>query len=103
MLKEILQKISTGDVHSRADLARQLDISEGLLAQMMNELARRGYLASLANDTTGTMETTDKTGACQGCKLSAACSGCSIKEKPLLAGWVLTAKGRAAAATPAID
>jgi hypothetical protein len=91
MLKQILQEIANGYGHSQSTLARRLDISEGLLAQMMNELARKGYLAPLAN------ETREKIGACQGCKLHAACAGCAINKPPMLAGWVLTAKGRRAA------
>lgn len=100
MLKQILQEIANGYGHSQSTLARRLDISEGLLAQMMNELARKGYLAPLANETLEKMEATEKmekAGACQGCKLHAACAGCAINKQPLLAGWVLTAKGRQAA------
>ncbi|MFP4393871.1 MAG: winged helix-turn-helix transcriptional regulator [Anaerolineales bacterium] len=97
MLKQILREIADGYGRSKSSLARRLDISEGLLSQMMNDLARRGYLAPLAPESMGTTGTTEKAGACQGCKLSAACSSCAINKQPLLAGWVLTAKGRRAA------
>ena len=97
MLKQILQEIANGYGYSQSSLARKLDISEGLLAQMMEDLAHKGYLAPLATESMGTMGTTKKAGACSGCNLRAACSGCAINENPPLAGWVLTAKGRRAA------
>ncbi len=97
MLKQILQEIANGYGHSQSSLARRLDISEGLLAQMMTDLARKGYLAPLATEPLETMEKMEKAGACQGCKLRAACAGCAINKHPLLAGWALTAKGRRAA------
>ena len=96
-MKQIIQEIANGYGHSQSSLARRLDISEGLLAQMMEDLARKGYLAPIVNETMGTMGTMEKIGACQRCELHAACAGCAIDKHPLLAGWVLTAKGRRAA------
>ncbi len=89
MLRKVLQAMFTGDVHSHADLARRLDISEGLLSQMMEDLARKGYLAAL--DTSLDCE------GCGGCGGDKACGGCGFDETNELKGWALTAKGRKAA------
>lgn len=89
MLRKVLQAMSTGDVHSHADLARRLGISEGLLSQMMEELARKGYLAAL--------DTSLDCDGCGGCGGGKACSGCAFGETNALKGWALTAKGREAA------
>lgn len=44
MLQELLDKLAAGGVHSYADLCRELDVSEGLLEQMLMDLERLGYL-----------------------------------------------------------
>ena len=49
MLERLLQLVSAGGVHSYADLCRGLDVSEGLLEQMLTEPAfaeLRSYLES---------------------------------------------------------
>jgi Mn-dependent DtxR family transcriptional regulator len=48
VLKRVLQEMFTGNVHSRADLARRLGVSEGLLTQMMEDLGRKGYLKPIS-------------------------------------------------------
>lgn len=91
MLKTILQKMAACDVYNQADLARQLGISEDLLSRMLEDLARKGYLTSLASG--GASQ-----GSCSGCSLRKSCAGCSSGRPSLLSGWTLTDKGRAAAA-----
>jgi len=82
MLKKVLQALANGNVHSQADLANQLNVSEGLLVQMMKDLARKGYLVPL------------DTGASSGCATcKASCSSCSAHKIALPQGWELTAKG----------
>jgi hypothetical protein len=85
MLKKILQEMSTGNVYSRADLARRLGVSEGLLAQMMEDLARKGYLAPL----TAALDC----GGCSRCNGRKVCNGCGSSEATMPKGWALTAKG----------
>jgi hypothetical protein len=49
MLERLLSLVGQGGVHSYADLARQLDVSEELLGQMLQDLARMGYLRPVAD------------------------------------------------------
>ncbi|MDH4137534.1 MAG: FeoC-like transcriptional regulator [Anaerolineae bacterium] len=76
MLERLLSLLGQGGVHSYADLARQLDVSEELLEQMLQDLARMGYLRPVAN----------------GCE--AHCAGCTLAETCAIGGptrvWTLT-------------
>ena len=87
VLDELLRLLGDGGIHSTAELARRLDVSEGLVSAMAADLARRGYLEPLeAGCGTG----------CDGCGLAAACSPSrGNAPAPML---MLTAKGRAAIA-----
>ena len=49
MLEHLLSLVGQGGVHSYADLARQLDVSEELLEQMLQDVARMGYLRPVAD------------------------------------------------------
>jgi Mn-dependent DtxR family transcriptional regulator len=79
MLKRLLSLLGQGGVHSYASLARQLDVSEDLLEQMLEDLARMGYLRPVAN----------------GCE--AHCAGCRMAETCAIGSptqvWTLTEKG----------
>jgi uncharacterized protein YuzB (UPF0349 family) len=44
MLEQLLKMVATGGIHSYAQLARDLNVSEALLEQMLEELERMGYL-----------------------------------------------------------
>jgi hypothetical protein len=77
----MLRLLSEGGIRSTAELARRLEVSEGLVGLMMEDLTRRGYLASLGSDcSTG----------CGSCGLATAC-GTTGKSAPVL---TLTEKGR---------
>lgn len=82
MLERLLELVKQGGVHSYADLARQLDVSEGLLEQMLEDLARMGYLRRVAD----------------GCE--ARCADCSLAETCAIGGptrvWTLTEKDKPA-------
>ena len=65
MLNDLLRLLGDGGIHSTAELARRLAVTETLLAAMTGDLTRRGYLAAL--------DTSCAT-ACDGCGLSAACA-----------------------------
>jgi len=44
MLRKLLRLVSQGGTHTRAELARELEVSEGLVEQMLEDLKRMGYL-----------------------------------------------------------
>jgi hypothetical protein len=46
----MLQMLSEGGIHSTAELARRLGISEVLITAMAGDLARHGYLAPIESD-----------------------------------------------------
>jgi hypothetical protein len=76
MLERLLSLVGQGGVHSYADLARQLDVNEELLEQMLEDLARMGYLRPVAD----------------GCE--AHCTGCPLEGTCAISGptraWTLT-------------
>jgi len=82
-LQRLLELVAEGSVHSYVDLARELGVSEGLLGQMIKDLAQRGYLQPVA-------------GSCQ-----SRCATCSLAETCAIGGpgrvWALTVKGVLAA------
>jgi hypothetical protein len=83
-MTDLLRLLGDGGLHSLAEIARRLRISEALAAAMTADLDRRGYLA-----------------AADSC--STACAGCGIKESCVAPGatptrlLALTPKGRRAA------
>jgi len=83
MLLEVLETVAQGGVHSQRELARKLGIGEVLLEQMLEDLARMGYLKSVA-------------GGCE-----AQCVGCPLARTCAVGGptrvWALTEKGLKAA------
>ena len=78
-MQRLLELVAEGGVHSYADLARELGVSEGLLGQMIEHLARMGYLRPVAGD-------------CE-----SQCTGCPLAESCAIGGptrvWTLTEKG----------
>jgi hypothetical protein len=86
MLTRVMQTLASGSVVSHADLARQLDVSEDMLAHMLGDLVRKGYVVSLAE--TGSDHSCG--GGCGGC------GSCRLRPSNRRAsqhGWALTAKG----------
>lgn len=80
MLDRLLRQVGQGDVHSYADLARQLAVSEELLEQMLQQLVRMGYIRLVAN----------RCGIhCAGCPQTRACA---IEDRARV--WALTEKTR---------
>jgi predicted ArsR family transcriptional regulator len=80
MLERLLDLVGQGGVHSYTDLARQLDVSVELLEQMLQDLARMGYLRPVAD----------------GCETQ--CAGCPLAGTCAIGGptrvWTLTEKGQ---------
>lgn len=81
LLTGMLRLLNEGGIHSTAELARRLGVSEALVVAMADDLTRRGYLTSPEMGCTTT---------CDGCGLARACA---IAGAGLL---TLTAKGRRA-------
>jgi predicted ArsR family transcriptional regulator len=86
MLQRLLELVAEGGVHTYAELARQLGVSIELLEQMLEELARRGYLRPVAGD-------------CQ-----SQCTGCPLAKTCAVGGptrvWALTERGATIAGEP---
>lgn len=79
MLKQVLRIVAQGGIHTRRELAQRLDVGEELLQQMIEELARLGYLKPVVGDCDD---------RCAGCPFAAECA---------IGGagriWTLTGKG----------
>jgi len=82
MLRKLLRLVAEGGVRTRADLSRELGVSEGLVEQMLEDLAPIGYLELVAGDCAD---------QCPACSLAKMC----IVGRPGRA-WVLTEKGQRA-------
>jgi FeoC like transcriptional regulator len=78
--ERLLQLLDKGGIHSTAELARQLETTEALVAAMAENLARQGYLTPIEAG----CET-----SCSGCWAAASCS-----RPPLAAMLALTNRGR---------
>lgn len=92
MLSQLIQRMAKGCTYNQADLARTMGISEGMLVQMIEELTRRGYVASLISEN-------GCSGACAGCGCAKSCA--SMSPTSLGSGWTLTPQGLAYAKTHA--
>jgi hypothetical protein len=84
MLMYLLSLVAGGGVQVYAALADQLGVSTSLLAQMLQDLARMGYIMPLS----GACDTS----LCHHCPLGGSCT--TDKQGNV---WVLTAKGTQAA------
>lgn len=83
MLERLLKTIGQGGVHSKSELARSMGVGEDLLAQMVEDLVRMGYLEPVGGECTG---------GCTDCPMGDLC-GVGGHGK----AWTLTEKGRRAA------
>jgi hypothetical protein len=83
MLKDLLQLVAEGGIHSYEDLTHQLAISQPLLEAMLEDLARLGYLRPVNESCEG---------HCSACPIGR----CSVTGPGHL--WSLTDKGARAAA-----
>lgn len=81
MLTKLLSMLADGKAYNSVQLARALDVTQGMIAQMLEDLERRGYVQHLR---LGCEE-----GKCKGCAYSKSCSPTTA-----LSGWALTEKGR---------
>ena len=88
MLDQVLTMLGEGGVHTPAQLADRLDVSERLVEDMLADLSRMGYLRSVSSGTCQTSPA-DTSGPCGDCPLSATCDVC----EPGGQVWALTQKG----------
>jgi len=79
MLERLLSLVGQGGVHSYADLARQLDVTVELVGQMLQDLARMGYLRPVADECEP---------HCAGCPMANVCDIIGSTRM-----WTLTEKG----------
>ncbi len=88
MLAELLRILNAGGLHSMQEVASQMGVSEALVGEMADALARRGYLAPVT----------------AGCAPASACAGCAMEPMCGTDGraparmLALTERGRRAAA-----
>jgi predicted ArsR family transcriptional regulator len=81
-LNRILELVTKSGVRSQAKLAEELGVSQGLVGQMIEELAQRGYLLPVADGCRG---------LCTDCPLAMTCTVGGPTRV-----WALTEKGRKA-------
>jgi hypothetical protein len=79
MLTRLLQRVAQGGVHSTAALACELDVGQALLAHMIDDLVRMGYLRPVSGGCGG---------QCNACLLA---GGCAVGGPGGI--WTLTDKG----------
>ena len=87
MLDRLLGMLAEGGVHTPAELANRLDVSERLVEHMLADLSRMGYLRSVSSATCQALPP-DDVGPCADCPLSSACAVC----EPGGQVWALTQK-----------
>jgi hypothetical protein len=88
VLERLLSTLAEGGIHTPADLANQLDVSERLVEHMLADLSRMGYLRSVSSGPCQALPSGDHTGPCAGCPLSNGCAVC----EPGSRVWALTQK-----------
>lgn len=94
MLKQVLIEMVHKRAFSHAELARRLDISEGLLDQMLIDLARKDYVTQISSEECDLEK-------CPSCPLGGNCvQAQNTQASNLGQRWILTEKGRRAATEP---
>ena len=86
MLMALLARINQGGLHNPAELAAELATSPDLVDQMLDDLARMGYLEAVS-------------GACVPSACSSCAGSCSHSMGSGGRTWTLLAKGRRAVRT----
>ncbi len=89
MLERLLDLLSSGGVHTPGELAACLGVSDGLLDQMLADLARMGYLRRI-EDVTCAPSPVASSSRCGGCSLAGACTVGAGKSGGRV--WALTDK-----------
>jgi hypothetical protein len=63
-LRKMLHVLADGGIHATVEVARRIGVSQGLVAAMVEDLARQGYLIPLESDCGTT---------CSGCWAAGSC------------------------------
>ncbi|RLC81126.1 MAG: hypothetical protein DRI61_04360 [Chloroflexi bacterium] len=79
MLRDLLRLIGQEGIHNPLELAKRLEVSQALLEQMLEDLARMGYLKPAASQCPG---------QCVSCPLL---NRCAVGGQTRV--WMLTEKG----------
>ena len=82
-LQELLERLAGGHLRTLAELAAELDITSDLLAQMIQDLVRAGYLRALDSPCEGKCNRCPIEGTC--CKLLHGGRGWMMTDKALRA------------------
>jgi len=78
MLKELIEMLSEGQVHTQRELAKRLGVSQGLIEQMLQDLSRLGYIQRTKKQP-GT--------SCAACPMARLCAS-----EPSERMWTVTSK-----------
>ncbi len=89
MLERLLDLLASGGVHTPGELAVYLGVSDGLLDQMLIDLARMGYLRRV-EDVACAPSPAASSSRCGGCPLVGACAVGAGKSGGRV--WALTDK-----------
>ena len=87
-MERLLSTLAEGGIHTPADLAGQLDVSERLVEHMLADLSRMGYLRPVPNGPCQAPSNGGHIDPCNGCPVSNACAVC----EPGSRVWALTQK-----------
>ncbi len=87
MLRQLIKIMAEGQVHSKMELARRLEVSERLVEQMLEDLTRMGRLEAVSAPCSA---------ECRFCPLAKECNS-----EPPVRSWVLTSKRNHGKATEA--
>lgn len=79
MLKEVLSEFAKGEMNSNSNIGRKLNLSEGMVEQVLKDLAKMGYI--------------QKEESTCGSKCS-SCSCCCSKTSDVINMWKITDKGK---------
>ena len=73
MLDRLLEMLAEGGVHTSAQLAVQLGVSERLVELMLADLSKMGYLRPISSVTCQALPT-GGAGPCTGCPVAGTCA-----------------------------
>ncbi|GAB4535670.1 MAG: hypothetical protein Kow0063_20230 [Anaerolineae bacterium] len=85
MLERLLSILAGGGIHTPSELARRLDVPESLVEQMLADLARMGYLRSVAGGVC--QASPGNPGPCADCPLAGTSAVCKPGGSQV---WALT-------------
>lgn len=88
MLQRMLSILQAGEAKSLPEMAHAMQLSQGMVLQILQDLTRKGYLLEVSADCAAP-ESGDRRGGCADCPAHRGC-GVNIRQ------WFLTEKGQTA-------